>query len=434
MTSGESSCRPARLERFHATVGALSDGLVVRAGLLDDALVAYRSSCDPGHRAPTEDSDDMVRAVAAALRDLGQWTGAVGGAFRRAGQAAGLPGWFGFDGEMTLADARIEDALGGWSDPYRGVAQGAASQLAGDLGVDYDPDGPPAWVELLGDGATVTDVLGPLLEGAAMGSADLPPGVTVTLRAESGVVAVLADGAVVTRLSQAELSARLMLPTATAPRLAAAATWVGRAGAALAFLAGAGEQWYADAGLPPRQRVARAVTRGGTVSVASVGAGWVGVQLGAACGPAAPLCSTVFGVAGAVAGGVAGDAVVTALPFMRPPPPGEHDLDAITGAIAADEVEVNARVAAQADLQASDLAVLATADDPLLSDRVMSILPDDDVLERIVGYDDPSAPPWVSTGTTTTSTTAPPGPAPAAVSAGRPPPPDPWAGSGQAEP
>jgi hypothetical protein len=139
-------------------------------------------------------------------------------------------------------------------------------------------------------------------------------------------------------------------------------------------------------------------------------------------------------VAGAVAGGVAGDAVVTALPFMRPPPPGEHDLDAITGAIAADEVEVNARVAAQADLQASDLAVLATADDPLLSDRVMSILPDDDVLERIVGYDDPAAPPWVSTGTTTTSTTAPPGPAPAAVSAGRPPPPDPWAGSGRAGP
>jgi hypothetical protein len=434
MTSGESSCRPARLERFDATVGALCDGLGVRAGLLEDALVAYRSSCDPSYRAPTDDSDEMVRAVAAALRDLGQWTGAVGAAFRRAGQAAGLPGWFGFDGEMTLADARIEDALGGWSDPYRGVAEGAASQLSRDLGVDDDPDGPPVWVDLLGDGATVTDVLGPLLEGAAMGLADLPPGVTVTLRAESGVVTVLADGAVVTRLSQAELSARVMLPTASAPRLAAAATWVGRAGAALAFVAGAGEQWYADAGLPPQQRVARAVTRGGGVTIGSGGAAWVGVQLGAACGPVAPVCSTVFGVAGAVAGGMAGDAVVNSFPFMEPRPPGEHDLDAITDATAAEGVDVNARVAAQADLQASDLAVLATADDPLLSDRVISILPDDEVLERIVAYDDTSAPPWVSTGTTTTSTTAPPGLAPVPVSAGGPAPPDPWAGDGRAEP
>jgi len=433
MTSGESSCRPARLERFDATVGALCDGLGIRAGLLDDALVAYRSSCDPSYRAPTEDSDEMVRAVAAALRDLGQWTGAVGGAFRRAGQAAGLPGWFGFDGEMTLAHARIEDALGGWSDPYRGVAEGAASQLARDLGVDYDPDGPPAWVELLGDGATGTDVVGPLLEGTAMGLADLPPGVTVTLRAESAVVAVLADDAVVTRLSQAELSARLMLPTASAPRVAAAATWIGRAGAALSFFAAAGEQWYGDAGLPTQQRVARAVTRGGGITAGSVGIGWIGVQLGAVCGPAAPVCATAFGAAGAIAGGLAGDAIVDAVPFMEPPPPGEHDVDAVTDAIAAGEIEVNPRLAAQADLQASDLAALATADDPLLSERVMTVLPDDDLLERIIAYDDPSAPPWVSTGTTTTSTTAPAAPAPA-VPAGGSLPPDPWAANGRAAP
>jgi hypothetical protein len=433
MTSGESSCRPARLERFDATVGALCDGLGIRAGLLDDALVAYRSSCDPSYRAPTEDSDEMVRAVAAALRDLGQWTGAVGGAFRRAGQAAGLPAWFGFDGEMTLAHARIEDALGGWSDPYRGVAEGAASQLARDLGVDHDPDGPPAWVELLGDGATGTDVLGPLLEGTAMGLADLPPGVTVTLRAESAVVAVLADDAVVTRLSQAELSARLMLPTASAPRVAAAATWIGRAGAALSFFAAAGEQWYGDAGLPTQQRVARAVTRGGGITAGSVGIGWIGVQLGAVCGPAAPVCATAFGAAGAIAGGLAGDAIVDAVPFMEPPPPGEHDVDAVTDAIAAGEIEVNPRLAAQADLQASDLAALATADDPLLSDRVLTVLPDDDLLERIIAYDDPSAPPWVSTGTTTTSTTAPAAPAPA-VPAGGSLPPDPWAANGRAAP
>ena len=104
---------------------------------------------------------------------------------------------------------------------------------------------------------------------------------TVTLRAESGVVAVLADGAVVTWLSQAELSARLMLPTATAPGWRGCDLG-GRAGAALAFLAGAGEQWYADAGLPPRQRVARAITRGGTVSIARSARG------GSACSSVLP--------------------------------------------------------------------------------------------------------------------------------------------------
>jgi hypothetical protein len=434
VTSGESSCRPARLERFDATVGALCDGLGIRAGLLDDALAAYRSSCDPSFRAPTAESDEMVRAVASALRDLGQWAGAVGAAFRRAAEAEGLPGWFGLDGELTLADARIEDGLGGWSDPYRGVAEGTASQLARDLGVDDDPDGPPAWVELVGDGTTVTDVLGPLLAGTALGLAGLPPGVAVTLRVEAGAVAVLADDAVVTRLSRSELSARLMLPTAGAPRVAAAATWVGRAGSALAFLAGGGEQWHADGGLPASRRVARAVTRGGGVAALSAGAGAAGVEAGAVCGPFMPVCSTVFGIGGAIAGGIAGGAIVDALPWMEPPPPGEHDLGIISHEIAADDGRANARLGAQADLTASDLAVLATADDPHLSERVMSVLPDDDVLERIVAYDERSAPPWVPAGTTTTSTTAPSPPAPGRGTGGAAPPPDPWAGDWAAGP
>jgi hypothetical protein len=146
-----------------------------------------------------------------------------------------------------------------------------------------------------------------------------------------------------------------------------------------------------------------------------------------------PVCSTALGVGGAIAGGLVGEATVEALPWMEPPPPGEHDLVAIADAVAADDFDVNARLAAHADLQASDLAVFATADDPLLSERVMTVLPDDDVLERIIAYDDPSAPPWVSTGTTTTSTTAPAAPAPA-VAAGGSLPPDPWAANGRAAP
>ena len=73
--------------------------------------------------------------------------------------------------------------------------------------------------------------------------------------------------------------------------------------------------------------------------------------------------------------------------------------------IAARDGEVNPRIAGQADLQASDLALLATADDPALGTRVLGILPDDDLLQRIVAFDDATPPPWVSTGTTTTTTT-----------------------------
>lgn len=133
----------------------MCDGLAVRAGLLEDALSTYRASCDADFRAPTIDTVEVVRAAVAGLRDIGEWTGAVGGAFRTAVEGTGLSSWFSLDGEMTLADAVIEDGLDEWSDPYRGVPEGMAAQLAEDLGLDYDPDGPPAWVDLLASGATL---------------------------------------------------------------------------------------------------------------------------------------------------------------------------------------------------------------------------------------------------------------------------------------
>jgi hypothetical protein len=434
MTTGESSCRPARLERFGETVDALCDGLVVRAGLLEDALSEYQGSCDASFRAPTIDTAELVRAVAAGLRDVGDWTGGVGAAFRAVMEEAGWPEWAGFDRKVTIDDARVVGHLDEWPDPYRGVPEGMAAQLAADLGMDYDPDGPPAWVDLLADGATGADVIGPLLEGTAMALADLPAGVTVTLQVEAGFVAVLSDGRVVARLTRAQLTARLMLPAGTAPRLATATSWVSRGGAALAFMAGAGDQWYGDAGLPSHERVARAVTRGAGLAGSSAAGGALGVQAGVVCGPATPLCSTVFGIGGAIGGGMVGDAFIDALPFMDTPPPGEHDTDDIIDAIGADGGTVDARLAASADLQASDLAVLATADDPVLNQRVISILPDDDVLERIIAFDDASAPPWVATGTTTTSTTAPPPPPPLPAPGGGSTPPDPWVGDRPGEP
>lgn len=436
MTTGESSCRPARLERFEQTVHALCDGLVTRAGLLDDALATYQASCDSEYRAPTAGTGEVVRAVAAGLRDAGEWTGSVAAAFRKAMEDAGVGGWdVLLERPMTLADSAILAELDDWDDPFRGVPEGMAAQLAADLGVDYDPDGPPAWVDVLSDGGTVADVVGPLLKGTELGLARLPSSVTVTLQIEAGTVAVFADGAVVARLSQAELRAQVMLPGASAPRLAAASKWVGRVGFALAFAASAGQQWHLDAGRPTHERVVRAAARGTSVATGAVVGAYGGVQLGTACGPLTPVCSPVLGIGGALTGGIVGDRVLNIVPFMDPPRPGEHDLGTITDGIAAEESSLTPRLEAQADLQASDLAVLATADDPVLNHRVISILPDDDELERIVAFDDASAPPWVSTGTTTTTTTAPPRPVfEPSVPGGAAPPPDPWLGDRAGEP
>lgn len=429
MTTGESSCRPARLERFEETVHALCDGLVTRAGLLDDALATYQASCDSEYRAPTAGTGEIVRAVAAGLRDAGEWTGGVAAAFRKAMEDAGIDGWGdALERPMTLADSAVLAELDDWDDPFRGVPEGMAAQLAADLGVDYDPDGPPAWVDVLGNGGTVADVVGPLLKGTEMGIARLPSSVTVTLQVEAGTVAVFADGSVVARLSQAELRAQVMLPGASAPRLATASNWVGRVGFALAFAASAGQQWHLDAGWPSHERVARATTRGLGVATGAAGGGAAGFAVGGACGPAAFVCSPVLGIAGAVAGGILGDSVVEAFPYMDGPDPGEHDLDAMADAIAAETGDMDARLQAQADLGASDLAVLATADQASVNERVIGILPDDDVLERIIAFDDGSAPPWVSTGTTTTTTTTPSQPPPEPVTSGGAPPPDPWVG------
>jgi cell division septation protein DedD len=453
MTTGESSCRPARLERFDETIGAICDGLVIRAGLLDDALATYRATCDVELRAPTVGTGGMVRGLASGLRDMGNWTGAVGAAFRAAAEAADVP--WGIDAEdtMTLDDRSIVGHLAQWDDPYRGVAEGAAAQLARDLGADYDPDEPPAWVDILGQGGNVADVLSPLLEGAAAAMADARPGVTITMVAESASLVVLADGSAIARFSRAELTARLMLPSANAARLSSAALWVGRAGNALAFVAGAGAQWYADAGLPTPERLGRAVVRGGGIALGGAGGG---VLAGLACGPGAPVCSTVLGITFAFGGAWLGDKFVDALPFMDSPEPGEHDLGDLTATIASEgDAEVDLQIAARADLAASDLALLATADDPALNERVTSIIPDEDLLWRMIEFDDESPPSWVANGTTTstttttvpptttspitppshmgpptrtttaTTTTAPPAAAPSAHA-----PPDPWVGDG----
>jgi hypothetical protein len=47
---GTSACRPERLVRFDGTLDAVADGLARRRNTLDDALAAYRATCDVDFR------------------------------------------------------------------------------------------------------------------------------------------------------------------------------------------------------------------------------------------------------------------------------------------------------------------------------------------------------------------------------------------------
>ncbi|HEY7069301.1 MAG TPA: hypothetical protein VH479_04265 [Acidimicrobiales bacterium] len=441
MTEGSSSCRPARLLRFEEAVDAAIDGLRTRAGDLDDALRHYRHTCEKAYRAPTVGTEDVVRGFGTGARDWGRWTGDVARAFL---DAAAVDAYIGnattTDAEdvMTRSDSELLDYLGDeldeGEDPFRGIPAGAAAQLAAGLGLDYDQSDPPAWVDYLANGGNAMEVSGLLMEGTARTLAGLPASVPVVMRIEHGSVQLFADGSVVATFTETELLARLRVPSAGAPGLAATGRWLGRAANVLAGVAAAGGQWQADAGMGTGSRVLRAATRGGTSVLGSMAGGAGGGAAGGAlagtvCGPGAPVCSGVLGTGGAIlgalAGGVLGDKAADFLPWMDPhePKPVEHDLGKLTDLIAGDGGHVDPSLSATVDLAASEMALADTASRPAYHATVASLLPDRAMLEH-VALTGETAPP-VPTGTTTTTTTV---PVPAGGIPSRDDLPDPWPG------
>lgn len=393
-----SACRPARLLRFGDTLGAVADGLARRRGALDDALAAYRARCDVDHRVPTVDTADVVRAFGVGLRDFGVWVADVGLAF----QDAIGSGEHEYGRVYEFCDGDIRENLVAYhleagEDPFRGVPAGAAAALATELGRTFDPDGPPSWVAYLAAGGNVGNVTTPVLKGAATALRRLPEYAPVTFRIEGGVAVVDGKSALAARFA-AELSAELRLPVGQASHLARAAKWSGRLGTAMTGAAGTAGQWFADAGLDTPFRLARAGTRGGALA----GGSYVGAAVapGLLCGPGAPVCGAITGIIGGVAGGYLADQAADHLPWMHPAEPAEHDLGHVRREVAGRGAVVP-EVAAAVDLRASDLALAATADQAPVHDQVARLLPDRDLLERVVatGGDDPQ-PPTTTTGTT----------------------------------
>jgi hypothetical protein len=427
MTEASSSCRPNRLLRFEEAVDAAIDGLRTRAGILDDALAHYRATCEWEYRAATVGTEDVVSAFGTGARDWGRWTGDVARAFLSAAAVdayMGLPGTIDGEDVMTRTDGELlgylADELDEGEDPFRGIPEGAAAQLAQGLGLEYDQSGPPAWIDYLADGGSALEISGLLMEGTARALAGIPASVPVVLRIEHGSLQLFADGTMVATFSEVEMLARLRVPSAGAPRLAATGRWLGRVSNVLSGVAGFATQWEADEGMGSGSRVLRAATRGGTSVLGSMlggaGGGFAGGALaGTVCGPGAPVCSGVLGtggaIVGALAGGLLGDQAADLLPWMDPhePRPVEHDLDALTDLIAARDRHVDPGLAATVDLAASEMALADAADRPAYQATVASLLPDRSLLEHVALTGETTPP--VPTGTTTTTTTQVPVPA-----------------------
>lgn len=405
----DASCIPERLIRFNDTVQAAADGLYRRVGPLDDALVAYVAACDARYVVDCLDATEAVSAWRGDFRAFGTWTADVGRAFQAADENGGAVADY-------LPDMWADDPFLGVPAPVPGV----------DDPISGDQDGPPQWLETLKEGGDLAGISSELIKGYAGVLAGLPDSVTVTVRVVNGSVEILSDGAVVARYTELEVTARLITPRA-GTGLTAAGKWLGRAGNVLGFVTGFAEQYLGDEGLPADERLLRATTK----AVGVGGGAMAGATAGLACGPGAPLCSTVLAIGGGIVGALAGDALTDLLPWMDEPEPGEYDLEAIEEAIA-DPGEGDGpgeQALAAVDLLASDVALAETEDEPALQAALGPILPPrEDLLDILEPEPEPQPGPTPTppepgpappTGTTTTTSPPPtpspaPGPAPTA--------------------
>ena len=433
--SGISSCRPERLRRHRDTTAAMADGLDTRAGHLDTALATYRARCDWDYRVPTLDTDQVVRDWARAVRDLGQWTGAVGDAFIRAdvlarftGSGPDIPSSLDelavrgqvyatsgdTDAVWTMPTGLVADHLDGGfeDDPFLGVPEGGFT--VDDVGGDASPDADSteALLELLGDLGMTASLADNASAQLIQRLSEQAVVTTITVRVTSTHVLLLDDGRLIQRMTRTEATARLVAPRGVPGGLTRFARWSKGLGGTINFATGAISQWQQDAGLPIEERLVRAGTKGIGVLGGALAGGAAGGTAGALCGPGAPVCSTVLGFAGGLLGGIGGAIgggwLVDLLPWMDPPPDptiGEYDLGSLEDEIAQSDGRVSgdlAHVDAMTTIIASDLASAETASDPDVHAQLDGILPDRDDLLVDAGLADPapSAPP---TGTTTTT-------------------------------
>lgn len=135
--------RPARLVRCRTVLAEVAEGMLTRAAGVDDAVAGYVGVTELEFQADVGAVVGAVEAVAAVVRDLGAWVGAVGESFldadaARALTAGGMVPWF-LDGVTLSSPEAFDDRFAEVAPPV--LPGGSLTGGATSAGPEDDGDG-----------------------------------------------------------------------------------------------------------------------------------------------------------------------------------------------------------------------------------------------------------------------------------------------------
>ncbi len=290
------SARPQRLLNLAETTGAIADALTTRAGWIEDDWETYTLYNGVDWRFDAGDLPGALRAWAATLRKIGEFTGGVGGAFLVAdSDDAG--------GRHELSEGRLRELIPCDMRVY--LDESTATEE-----VDWgDPDDPPPWLDALDYSAMAVGHA-----GAAVDAWD--------------VAYVVGSGAAA---EWAPETPAALGRFATPAQLARFATLFSFGSAGLSGLSAGSRQERADAAslnytdseITTRAAVRGVGTAGGGLLTSAGGA----AAAGFVCGPGAPVCAGVVIIGSGLIGSSITDWAIDLV--VGEPGPAEHDPDVV---------------------------------------------------------------------------------------------------------
>lgn len=290
------SARPQRLLNLAETTGAIADALTTRAGWIEDDWETYTLYNGVDWRFDAGDLPGALRAWAATLRKIGEFTGGIGAAFLVAdSDDAG--------DRHELSEGRLRELMP--CDMRVFLDESTATDE-----VDWgDPDDPPPWLDALDYSAMAVGHA-----GSAVDAWD--------------VAYVMGSGA---GAEWAPETPAVLGRFATPAQLAKFATLFSFGSAGLSGLAAGSSQERADAAslnYTDSEITARATTRGVGTAGGALASSAVGVwAAGIACGPGAPVCAGAVIITVGVFGTSVTDRLVGAV--VGEPGPAQHDPEVV---------------------------------------------------------------------------------------------------------
>jgi hypothetical protein len=292
--------RPARLEDFATTTGAIQEAVADRAGWLADAWDAYARTNDVDWRVDFGALAELLAGWGTALDDVGAWTARFATALRE--EDGGN-----FHGLMFADQASLH---GGLSAEDRAVISETDREEPLDWG---DADDPPEWLEHARDVEVRTNTVNTAIDVVMANFAN-------------------GRGGALQWIDRTPLGFPRWASPATVARVGEGMT-VG--GAALSGVIASIDQWRRDDGsytVTGNEQVVRAAARGAGVAAGSIGGSLAGSaaagSVSPVCGPLAPACAVVLiGGSAYLSGHLSNSAMDRILPG---PDPAQHDPDVVT--------------------------------------------------------------------------------------------------------